>query len=258
MCTLALYFQVSNRFPIVVAANRDEHYDRPSSAPALTVNPVKIVSGSDLRAGGTWLGVNEFGMLVGVLNRRNSGELHPAQEVRSRGLLCRDLLKLRSADSAEDYLAKHDAFYSPFIVVFADRKSACVAYNTTTSIFREPLDAGLHVFSSAGEVDYRSAKAAAAEQEFAPISSCIGAPALEPGDWTAALKMALSNHRRCSAEEPADSICVHRESSGTVSSTIIYFGAAESQFKTLYCDGTPCKNDFAPAPALDVDDGINN
>ncbi|MGN6731985.1 MAG: NRDE family protein, partial [Candidatus Binatia bacterium] len=59
VCTLAVYFHAVDDFPLIIAANRDEHYDRPSVPPSLLQTTPKIISGRDLRAGGTWLGFNE-------------------------------------------------------------------------------------------------------------------------------------------------------------------------------------------------------
>ena len=95
MCTLALYFKVFPGYPLVVAANRDEHYDRPSAPPSITGTDPTILAGTDLRAGGTWLGVNEYGLLVGILNRRQKPGSIPQDNYRSRGLLCLELLRLR-------------------------------------------------------------------------------------------------------------------------------------------------------------------
>jgi len=58
MCILALAFQVRSDLPLIVAANRDEFYERPTEAPRLLRGAPRIVGGRDARAGGTWLGVN--------------------------------------------------------------------------------------------------------------------------------------------------------------------------------------------------------
>ena len=101
MCTLALYFQCFDRYPLLVAANRDEHFDRPSAPPSLLNNRPKLIAGKDLSAGGTWLGVNEFGLMAGILNRRiNNGVALPATVARSPGLLCLELLQLPSVAAA--------------------------------------------------------------------------------------------------------------------------------------------------------------
>ena len=88
----------------------------------------RIVAGRDLRVGGTWLGVNEHGLLVGILNRRqneNGDNDSPTPTPRSRGLLCMDLLQLRNRRRGRSsFIAAHEALYNPFTLIFADRKSA--------------------------------------------------------------------------------------------------------------------------------------
>src|SRR5579872_5613581 len=86
MCTLAIYFKALADYPVIVAANRDEYLARPALPPTTLAEIPHIVGGKDLRASGTWLGINEHGMVAGLLNRRN-GTLENDSELRSRGLL---------------------------------------------------------------------------------------------------------------------------------------------------------------------------
>ncbi|HET9296015.1 MAG TPA: NRDE family protein [Candidatus Binatia bacterium] len=104
MCTLALYFKVFSGYSLAVAANRDEHYDRPSAPPSIIERSPTIVAGRDLRAGGTWLGINEYGLVVGILNRRQQRGLLANGAYRSRGLLCLDLLRLRRVADVDQVL----------------------------------------------------------------------------------------------------------------------------------------------------------
>src|SRR5258706_15235899 len=91
MCTLALYSRRFEDYPLVLAANRDEQFSRPSAAPALGPGAAKILAGRDLVAGGTWLGVNARGVAAAVVNRRAKIE-QAAGEFRPLGLLCLDML----------------------------------------------------------------------------------------------------------------------------------------------------------------------
>src|SRR6266850_6639682 len=113
MCTLVLYFQVFPQYPLVIAANRDESLARPSSPPTLLHPTPWIYGGQDLLAGGTWLGINEYGLMAAVLNRR---ALHPADpHRRSRGLLCLDSLKHTSSSAAQQWISTQSALqYNPF------------------------------------------------------------------------------------------------------------------------------------------------
>ena len=154
----------------------------------------KILAGRDLRVGGTWLGVNEYGLVVGILNRRLNGVEPARTSARSRGLLCMDLLALKSASEGRDFIAAHDQQYNPFTVMFADRDAAFVAYNVGPELITQPLDRGLHVFSSAAEVDVHSVKADRAREKFARALASPGADHASPADWIAPLQPVLSDH----------------------------------------------------------------
>lgn len=253
MCTLALYFHQFAQYPLLVAANRDEHFDRPSAAPALLAGEPKIVAGKDLRAGGTWLGVNEHGLLVGILNRRINGDALPATIARSRGALCMDLLRLNSASAAHKRIATDNHRYNPFTIVFADKLNAYVAYNDDAAIIAQGLESGLHVFSSAAEVDLTSAKAERAHERFASVMSPIHAENSDTEQLLAPMQNVLSDHSLGDgSDNPGDAICVHRESTGTVSSSVIVLKAAQTRFETYFCPGPPCRNQFTAPLGLVV------
>jgi len=86
---LAIQYKSAKDAPILVAHNREEQLDRPTQAPRIQSGRPRVVCGIDRKAGGTWLGVNQNGLLVAVANRRKT--VVPA-EPRSRGVLCRELL----------------------------------------------------------------------------------------------------------------------------------------------------------------------
>jgi uncharacterized protein with NRDE domain len=251
MCTLAIFFNVFEDYPLLVAANRDERYDRPSMAPALIATDPKILAGKDLTAGGTWLGVNEWGLLVGILNRRARREDFNRPGARSRGLLCLDLLALRSVGAAAEFLRDQSEIYNPFTIVYGDGKSLGVAFNNANEIIQCFLDPGLHVFSSAAEIDTSSGKADRAYHRF---NNC--APELAPkktsARWLGTFKTLLGDHTSVSEEYPRDAVCVHGPESGTVSSSIIHYCAVRRSFETYFCAGPPCQNFFNEPLVLDV------
>jgi hypothetical protein len=73
MCTIITLFRVHPAFPLVIAANRDEKYARPSSGPALLAAPRAVVAGRDLNFGGTWFGINAHGIAVAVADQGLGG-----------------------------------------------------------------------------------------------------------------------------------------------------------------------------------------
>src|SRR5438128_11821870 len=85
MCLLVLAWQAAPRYRLAVAANRDEYHERPAQALAKWPEPPGIIAGRDLRASGTWPGVDperRFGVVT------NFRELQPPRRgTRSRGEL---------------------------------------------------------------------------------------------------------------------------------------------------------------------------
>ena len=253
MCTLALYFRVFEQFPLVIAANRDEQYERPSALPAILEAIPKVIAGRDLRAGGTWLGVSETGLAAGILNRHLNGQNSLEPDARSRGLLCMDLLGCRSASEAKSFLGAERASYNPFTLLFADRDDAFAAYNSEGKVITQLLLPGLHVFSSAAEFAVHSAKAERAYRLFNAETITAGIGAGRFDEAVAALQGVLADHTLGpGSENPGDAICVHRESSGTVSSSVIFYDRSRSGFVTYYCAGAPCRNRFGAALHLDL------
>jgi uncharacterized protein with NRDE domain len=242
-------------FPVLVAANRDEHYDRPSAAPYLWSTRPSVVAGKDLRAGGTWLGINEHGLLVGILNRRSNGEPDPLlkSRARSRGLLCLDILGFKSAAAACAFINRHEEIYQPFTVVFVDRSEAWLAYNSRQKIETRKLDEGLHVYSSAADFAVQSEKVDRAHVRFAAIVEGSPSNCSDKATWVRSLHPVLSDHALGNdSTDPRDAICVHGDVSGTVSSTIILYSEPERRLYTFNCPGPPCRGSFGEALQLNV------
>jgi len=101
MCLILFSISPDARYRLVVAANRDEFYARPTERPDFWKDAPHILGGRDLQAGGTWLGVTRGGRFAAVTNFRES-PLEPVPP-RSRGALTADFL--RSTESCTDYLS---------------------------------------------------------------------------------------------------------------------------------------------------------
>jgi uncharacterized protein with NRDE domain len=86
MCLIAFALYASSRWPLVIAANRDEFLDRPTVSLARWKTPQghDIISGRDLRAGGAWFGISPGGRIAFLTNVR---EAEPMAAPRSRGEL---------------------------------------------------------------------------------------------------------------------------------------------------------------------------
>jgi uncharacterized protein with NRDE domain len=102
MCLILAALDAHPDYALVVAANRDEFYDRPTAPAAFWSEHPRILGGRDLRAGGTWLGVDGSGRFAAVTNYRQGEREPPAP--RSRGLLVSDYLS--SDVDAGGYVAR--------------------------------------------------------------------------------------------------------------------------------------------------------
>ncbi len=100
MCLIVFAYEQHPTWRLIVAANRDEFYARPTAPLAFWDDAPGILAGRDLTCGGTWLGVNRSGNFAAITNFRDRRGL--LQEAPSRGLLVSDYL--RSGDSAHTYL----------------------------------------------------------------------------------------------------------------------------------------------------------
>jgi hypothetical protein len=153
MCILAIQYQLVPDSPILVAANREEYYDRTAQPPSIQSGKPRILCGIDQQAGGTWLGVNQNGMFVGACNR---SKLIPPVVPRSRGVLCRDLLRCGSArravDQAMDQLSSGK--YEGVNYIIADGESAWAVHGGDELNAIE-LDEGLSIIGNSDVNDPR-------------------------------------------------------------------------------------------------------
>lgn len=71
MCLILFAYRVVPGAPLIVAANRDEHFNRPAAPAAIWDDHPGILAGRDLSGGGTWLGVSTSGRFAALTNFRN-------------------------------------------------------------------------------------------------------------------------------------------------------------------------------------------
>ncbi len=118
MCLILFAHRRRADYPLVVIANRDEYYARPSRD-AHWWDDAPIFAGRDLEAGGTWLGVDRRGRFAAVTNVREPGGMTPG--ARSRGELPRAFLAGDAdAESYLDGVAARDGDYSGFNLLLGD------------------------------------------------------------------------------------------------------------------------------------------
>lgn len=245
MCTLAIYFQTSAAFPVVVAANRDEFYERPARPPARLADDPWIVAGCDVRAGGTWLGVNACGLVAGVLNRRSPTAPDPTR--RSRGLLCLEALRQRSVQAARALVQREAAhLYNPFNLLIAAPDAACVIGNRSGQMLDTPLEPGLHLLTNLELNDPECPRIAKSYGLFEEAQGHLTEHSVDR--FLTRLRSILSDHSTpLDPREPLppNNLCVHTDHFGTRSSTVLMYSARAQRFRMWHAAGPPCQVEYA-------------
>jgi uncharacterized protein with NRDE domain len=91
MCLILFAWQAHPRYPLIVAANREEFHERPTEPAEFWPEHPDLLAGRDLQAGGTWLGVTRKGRFAAITNYREPLVPTPPSG-HSRGHLVRDFL----------------------------------------------------------------------------------------------------------------------------------------------------------------------
>lgn len=172
MCLIVFAWKLIPSCPLILAANRDEFYERPSQAANWWEDAPDVYAGRDLQAGGTWLGTDRRGRFAALTNIRNGPAAHSGK--RSRGELVADYL--RGELSAEHYLQKISASaaeYNGFNLLLGDATMAYWFSNDTAETGRA-LVPGIYGLSN-GALDTPWPKVVRAKAQFASLL-CQSAP----------------------------------------------------------------------------------
>jgi uncharacterized protein with NRDE domain len=238
MCTLIALHRVVPGAALVVAANRDECFARPSEPPTLRASAAgEILAPLDASAGGTWLGVNTAGLFVGLTN---VGGRAPDPARRSRGLLVVDALACRSAQQAAEKIQGLPlGAYNPFNLIVADVERA-FAFTYAEGVRAVPVRDGTFVIGNAPLDAEEPPKLARLRERVARAARYEAPAALD----------ALAGV--CRDHEPGprgalDAVCVHTASYGTRSSCLLSLseaGPREGSSAFRFADGPPCQTAY--------------
>jgi uncharacterized protein with NRDE domain len=250
MCTIAILLEVVDGAPLVVAANRDEFYARPTRPPELIGEPNgdRIAGGVDVLSGGTWLAIRHDGRFAAVTNQRVA--VAPMPGVRSRGLVVKELAAAADPDA---YVAAIDpVMYASMNLVWGDARGVSIAYSRHDGTLElAALPAGIHVLCN----DRLGADGFPRGERLhrAIAGARLAWPAIVP-----ALEAALADHTRSEPPPsalPADrardltAVCIHSAGYGTRSSTIFAARPGET-LAYLHADGPPCVTPFVELGSL--------
>ena len=132
MCLILFAYRSRQDLPLVVAANRDEFFERPTGIAHFWPHQPSLLAGRDLQAGGTWLGITRHGRFAAVTNLR--GHPNPAlalsQNPPSRGRLTHDFLI--STQTGRDYcntVMANAEYYGGFNLLVFDGEELLYCHN---------------------------------------------------------------------------------------------------------------------------------
>ena len=264
MCTLIVLRHVVPGQALVVASNRDEYLTRPAMPPRVAAAPTEeagvaslsFIAPRDLEAGGTWIGLNDAGLFVGLTNRPTQGA--PAsgdggvsvKVARSRGLLVRDLLGLPSVGRVREALARvrpegepgssedPEPGYRPFQLVACDAHEglhAVLGADARPSL--APLPDGVHVICNRDESDPASSKVSWIRRAVESIDLEVALP-------TAFDRLVGVLQSHPFGPESLENPCVHRGDYGTRSSTVFACAPGHVHAQAWHAEGAPCRTEY--------------
>lgn len=259
MCLLAVLSHTVPGTPLMVAANRDELLARPSvSMTVLSPATPRILGGRDTIANGTWLSVNEHGVVAGLTNLPNPAGRDAAK--RSRGELPMLAAAHTTAEAAARTLGRElrTELYNPCWLLIADRTG--VFYLDITG-FGAPgfvsLGRGAWILENRPILS-DSSKADSVRLALSRVNG------LDGDDWAGGIHEVFKSHevperakRTPASVRPleTEAPCVHAGPYGTRSSIFVKVGA-EGLPDVRYTDGPPCTASLVDASPLWKNDSL--
>lgn len=249
VCLLVMASRVDRGAPLVVGANRDERLERLAKPIAILQGEgPRILGGRDEEAGGTWLAVNEFGVVAALTNRPSRDGRDPSK--RSRGELPIALAGHgKAADAVDEFVRRFDPteFNRAWLLV-GDRLSLYAIDMTGEHPSAFELPPGVHILENlpygtpSPKVDH-----------VREMLGEVGRGGREGDDLELQLARVLSDHlipevvAHEDSERPPETraACVHTENYGTRSSSILRVHASEEdQITVKVASGHPCEEPY--------------
>ena len=228
MCTVTI---VPHDHGIRLGCNRDESPARPSALPpiVLACGARQAVMPIDPQSGGTWIGVNDAGLIATLLNvyERPRSAVMPTPK-RSRGTIIPQLLSYATLDDAFAWAASLEvADFAPFRLVLANRSRSAAFYHTEQSWLHSGPEAirGPMLFTSSGLGDalVEPPRRALFEEYFAAGK-----------DWG---QQQDAYHRHSWPDRRHLSVCMQRDNARTVSYTFVELRGESARL--CYLPGPP-------------------
>lgn len=145
MCLIVFAYKTHPAYHLIMGANRDEYYARPTEAAHFWQSDRSMLAGRDLQGGGTWLGITKQGRLAAITNYRDPSAIKA--QAPSRGGLVKNFLT--GSQSPEAYLTHIHAkghVYNGFNLLAGDDKTVYYYSNQSGEI--KQLQPGIYGLSN--------------------------------------------------------------------------------------------------------------
>ena len=143
MCLILFANNFHSKYKLILAANRDEFYDRPSTEANYWKDYPNLLAGKDLKANGTWLGITRQGKIAAVTNFRDFYSHKDKTEFKSRGnLVTKYLTENFSPKEFFSYLSIHGIEYNGFNLIFGTPDELYHYSNISNAAIR--IENGIH------------------------------------------------------------------------------------------------------------------
>ncbi|MSO55139.1 MAG: hypothetical protein EXQ90_08515 [Rhodospirillales bacterium] len=252
MCTVVILRRPDHAWPLILAANRDEMIDRPWLPPGRHWSDrPEVIAGQDTLAGGTWLGMNDYGLIAAILNRKSS--LGPKHGYRSRGEIPLEALDHAEAELAAEALGRIEtASYRSFNAFIADVRNAywlCsrageAGVPGSASVVVTPIPTGLSMLTAHDLNDLGSPRI----RRHRPAFQAAPPPDPDRGDWSAWETLMASRDGGTDSDREA-AMTIVGDRFGTVSSSILALpapGRIGVKPGWRFCAGRPGEAPFLP------------
>jgi len=144
MCLILFAYNVHPSYRLVLAANRDEFYERPSSPAEFREDAPQVLAGRDLKEGGTWMGVTKKGRFAAITNYRDPVSWKNNAPSRG-GLVSSYLCGNQSADKYLDNISRQAQLYNGYNLILGDRREI-FAYSNRGE--KQKLNSGIYGLSN--------------------------------------------------------------------------------------------------------------
>ena len=245
MCSIVILKKSENEWPLIIAANRDEMNNRKSLPPGRHwKDKLHIFAGKDLLAGGSWLGVNDSGVVAGIMNRKNC--LGPMENKKSRGELVLNALDHEDAVKSSNAIVKiQKDNYRGFNMFIGDNSNSYWIKSEETSLDIECINIsdGFSMITSHDRNDLNSSRI----KNYLPKFSLSREPNPTKNEWNDWEKLLGSTYSEDGV--PLSAMCIKTDMGfQTVSSSFIAIPSSKYKLNInkpifRYANGSPdCMN----------------